>query len=166
MSMNEIPRILNRTYTTDGTEPLTIGPIGHSILTSYSPFDKIGPNSYKWEKNPCNEVILEDRKPCALNLEIGENKVSNRRLVKVMIVDPDERVAVDKAVLINEPEKITDLDDQELFFELDIKNLIDNHNEVRASIVDKKMSTAEKTVYLEPIRVRDLTMLVLTIANF
>lgn len=99
--------------------------------------------------------------------EKKEEKMSNRRLVKIIIVDPNENIPLANAVLVNEPEKFTDLEDQELFFELDIKNILDSHNSYRVTVVDKKASAGKaEDVYLEPVRIKDLKMVVLTIAEF
>lgn len=89
---------------------------------------------------------------------------SSRRLVKVVIVDPDEMVPMDKCVLYSGDETMTDLTDQELFFEIEIKSLLDKHNEERKKIVNKDIK--ERTEYLEPIKVRDLKMVVVEIAKF
>lgn len=87
-----------------------------------------------------------------------------RRLVKVVIIDPDDKVPLDKCLLHCSDEQLTDLTDQELFFEIDIKNILDKHNEVRTEIVDKTIK--ERTEYLEPVKVRDLRMVVVTVASF
>jgi len=87
-----------------------------------------------------------------------------RRLIKVIIVDPDEMVPLEKCLLYSGEEKLTDLTDQELFYEIEIKDMLDDHNEVRAKIVDKTVK--ERTEYLEPIKVRDLRMVVVTVAQF
>jgi hypothetical protein len=84
-----------------------------------------------------------------------------------LVVDADENIPLNKAVLIDKPEEFTDLDDQELFFNLDIKNVLDAHNEYRQTVIDKKASkNKDKDIMLEPIRIRDLKMAVLTIMDF
>ena len=93
--------------------------------------------------------------------------MSNRRLVKVVIVDSNESIPLDKAVLVNQAEKITDLEDSEIFFDMDIKGILKTHNDYRVTVVDKEMSKKrDKDVMLEPIRIKDLKMVVLTIASF
>lgn len=95
------------------------------------------------------------------NTKVADPK---RRLVKVVIIDPDDKVPLDKCLLHCSDEHLTDLTDQELFFEIDIKNILDKHNEVRTEIVDKTIK--ERTEYLEPVKVRDLRMVVVTVASF
>lgn len=158
----ELPQTINCYYSTmDNTTN-----IGTTLeyLDRRVPAHTIGSfNSFPFKTT--NEILLEDKKPNLLKKRIKEN-MTNRRLVKVMIVDPDENVPVDKAVLVNEPEKITDFDDQELFFELDMKRLLEAHNTYRTSLINKKLSTGDKPVFLEPIRIKDLKMVVLNIADF
>jgi hypothetical protein len=90
--------------------------------------------------------------------------MSSRRLVQVFIADPDENVPLESCLLYSGKQKLTDLTDQELFFEIDIKSIMDTHNQKRASIVNK--SIKERTENLEPARIRDLKMTVVTIATF
>jgi len=97
----------------------------------------------------------------------GEQNVSTRRLVKVVIVDPNENLKLEDAVLINEAEKITDLEDNEIFFDMDIKKILEAHNTKREATVDKKASkNKDKDVFLDPIKIRDLKMTVITVAEF
>lgn len=87
-----------------------------------------------------------------------------RRLVKVVIVDPNENIPLDQCVLYSGDEKVTDATDQELFFEIDIKDMLAKHNERRVKLVDKKVK--ERTEHLEPAKIRDLKMVVVNIAEF
>ena len=87
-----------------------------------------------------------------------------RRLVQVFISDPDENVPLDNALLFSGPQKMTDLTDQELFFELDIKLILDTHNAIRTTIKNKTIK--ERTEFLEPTRVSKLKMVVVNVATF
>lgn len=89
---------------------------------------------------------------------------SSRRYVQVFICDPNENVPLETCLLYKGEPKLTDLTDQELFFEIDIKSALEKHNENRVGYVDK--SVKERTDYLDPARIRDLKMTVVTIANF
>ena len=60
--------------------------------------------------------------------------------------------------------QLTDLTDQELFYEIDIRALLQVHNERRATIVDKNIK--ERVEHLEPARIRDLRMQIVTVAQF
>lgn len=90
-----------------------------------------------------------------------------KRIVRVFIVDPDDNIPLDKAILQDSEERLTDLTDQELFLEVGIKEILRNHNDYRKTLLDKKQTAkAGKDVFLEAIRIRDLKMLVTTIAEF
>ena len=88
-----------------------------------------------------------------------------RRLVQVFIVDPDPRLPIEWCV-IHEDDKprITDATDQELFYEIDIRALLQVHNERRATVVDKNVK--ERVEHLEPARIRDLKMQIVEVATF
>ena len=89
---------------------------------------------------------------------------AKRRLVQVIIVDPNENVPLEQCVIYRGEQMLTDLTDQELFFELDIKDLLAKHNEKRVKLTDKKIK--ERVEHLEPAKVRDLKMVVVNIAEF
>lgn len=93
--------------------------------------------------------------------------VSSTRFVRVIIVDPNENLPLEKRILHKSDEFLTDLTDQELFFEVDIAGRLRAHNETRAATVDKKASERSgKDVHLEPARIRDLKMVVVNVASF
>lgn len=87
-----------------------------------------------------------------------------RRIVQVFIADTDENVPLEKSVIYTGDQKLTDATDQELFFEVPIKELLDKHNEYRATLIDKKIK--ERTQNLEPVKIRDLKMVVVNVATF
>lgn len=97
---------------------------------------------------------------------IKEKQVA-ARIVKLFIADPNENLPLEKRVLYTGDEKLTDLTDQELFFEVPIAEILAKHNDVRKATVDKKQ--AEKfgrDIFLEPARIRDLKMVVVDVAQF
>ena len=89
---------------------------------------------------------------------------NQRRLVQVFIADVDENVPLGMSLLHRGEPQFTDLTDQELFFELDIKGVLEKHNAERVKLVDKNVK--ERVQHLEPARVRDLKMTVVEIAKF
>lgn len=96
-----------------------------------------------------------------------EEVMPGARIVKVYIADPDEALDLEQRVLYKGDEKLTDLSDQELYFDINVGELLKEHNERRVKVLDKKATArANKDVFLEPIRVRDLKMVVVTIAQF
>ena len=92
------------------------------------------------------------------------SKDPKRRMVRVLIVDPDESVPLEQALLYDSGEQVTDLTNQELFFESGIADKLKEHNDVRKKLEDKEIKN--KKSYLEPIRIRDLKMTVVEIAVF
>lgn len=112
--------------------------------------------------------IDHDLQRIAVN-QSQQNKMENvmsvvRRLVKVVIIDPNENIPLKDCILYSGDEQLTDLTDQELFFEIDIKQLLDAHNDKRTKVVDKKVK--ERTEFLEAAKIRDLKMVVVNIASF
>lgn len=99
--------------------------------------------------------------------ELPKNKKEKpvtRRLVQVFIADPDENVPLEKSLLYSGQQKLTDATDQELFFEIDIKTILETYNGERVKIINKKVK--ERTEYLEPVKIRDLKMVVVNVATF
>lgn len=93
--------------------------------------------------------------------------MTTARIVKVFIADPNENISLDKRVVYSGEEKLTDLTDQELFFEVPISALLLDHNKVRVETVDKKQTEKfGREIFLEPARIRDLKMVVVTVAQF
>jgi hypothetical protein len=96
-----------------------------------------------------------------------QQPVSSARIVKVFIADPNENLPLDKRILYKGDEMLTDLTDQELFYEVPIAEMLAKHNDFRKTVVDKKQ--AEKfgrDIFLEPARIRDLRMVVVDVAKF
>ena len=91
----------------------------------------------------------------------------SRRIVQVFVADTDEDIPMERALLWEGKPKFTDLTDQELYFELNLKSLLDAHNEYRVTCLDKEASkTTGRDVHLEPVKIRDLKMVVVEIAKF
>lgn len=121
----------------------------------YQQKDYAGPPKQKHQQQYAGKQSKEVMKDSAL------------RIVRVIIADPDSNLPLENRVLHDSKEITTDLDDRELFFEINIKEKLDAHNAVRAKTIDKE-ATKEKTkdVFLEPLRIRDLKMTVVTVAQF
>lgn len=89
------------------------------------------------------------------------------RVVKVYIADDDDNIKLEQRLLYTGDEKLTDFTDQELFFEVPINDILKKHNDVRAKTVDKKASDKfGREIFLEPVRIRDLKMVVVEVAVF
>ena len=86
-----------------------------------------------------------------------------KRIVQVFVVDPHDSISLDRTVLYKGEQKLTDATDQELFFEIGIKELLDKHNEYRVTVKDLE---TEDHRLLQPAKIRDLKMVVVNIATF
>lgn len=109
---------------------------------------------------------LGDRGPIGQYVETEEedDMSETKRLVQVFIVDPDKNVPLADSLLYKDEPRLTDLTDQELFFEIDVRTALATHNEKRVKFINKDIK--ERTEYLEPARIRDLKMHVAVIAKF
>jgi hypothetical protein len=149
--MREMPTIASGTYTSSAVNLLGAaggyaGAIGEAVQNA------------PWVQN----VFQSAQSPTVHKQE--KRKMATRRLVQVFIADPNENIPLDASLLYTGEQKLTDATDQELFFEIDIKGLLEKHNEKRTKIIDKKVK--DRTEYLEPAKIRDLKMVVVAIANF
>jgi hypothetical protein len=92
---------------------------------------------------------------------------NTRRIVQLFIADPDEDCPLDHSIIHQTEPQFTDLNDQELYFEAGIPEKLKLHNEKRVKWLDKQATRkAGKDIFLEPIKVRNLKMVVVTIAQF
>lgn len=158
----ELPEISSSTYRSHAIEGPT-GPTG--------PAGPIGPIGRAMDGRRSLEMqIAELTQWDEKHLYQPSNPMPTptRRLVQIFIADPHPDVPLDNC-LLHQSEKpfLTDLDDQELFFEIPIQQLLHDHNTYRVTLPDKEASRRfGKEVMLEPIKIRALKMVVLTIASF
>lgn len=91
-----------------------------------------------------------------------------RRLIRLLVVDPHPSVPLDQCVLYQSDEKMTDLSDQDLFYEIasELMPKLKAHNEKRVTWNERAKADNEKAVKLEPARISDLTMTTVVIASF
>jgi hypothetical protein len=83
-----------------------------------------------------------------------EHMTSARRIVQIYVVDPDEAVPVDRALLYQDGPRLTDATDDELRYGLNLPALLEKHNAYRVESG------------LEPARIRDIKIEIATIAKF
>lgn len=130
--------------------------ISKHLLNNYTCFD-IDENS---------EVGLGCQTPSKI-LKVMKGNNIMKRVVRIFVVDSDSNILPKDSILYQSSEFITDATDQELWFDIDIKTILTHHNVKRQTIIDKKLSEKMgKDIFLEPIRVRDLKMVVTEIATF
>ena len=113
-------------------------------------------NAYTSNTVDTNAILFSAKEP--------PMAATQRRLIQVFIADPNENIPLDQCLIYSGTPQLTDLTDQELFFEIDVKTLLAKHNETRTKVVNKAVK--ERTEYLEAAKVRDLKMTVVTIAQF
>lgn len=89
------------------------------------------------------------------------------RIVQIYIADTYDSIPLDKRLLYEGKPFFTDLTDQELFFTLDVNGILKKHNEYRVTVLDKRMLGRPDLAgtKLEPARVRDLKMVVVTVVT-
>jgi hypothetical protein len=147
--MNELPSMSTGSYTS-------------STLTGNQLFM---PEQYKQVRNDFMQEALKAQSSIAPIK--AEKAMASARIVKVFIADPNENIPLDKRVIYSGQEQLTDLTDQELFFDVPISELLSKHNELRKTTLDKKQSDKfGRDVFLEPARIRDLKMVVVSVAEF
>jgi len=90
------------------------------------------------------------------------------RIVKIYIADRHPDVPLEEAMLYKSPEEfVTDMDNQELFYTIPIMEVLEDHNAKRVTWLDKEATRmAGRDVMLEPIRTKDLDMVVTDHADF
>lgn len=115
----------------------------------------------QWERR---EQKQDEPRKLKATKKRGKTMADKRRLVRVYIVDPEENVPLDKCLVYKGDEQLTDSTDEELFFEIPVKELLDKHNEKRVKM--KKEKSGRKSEYLKKARIRDLKMVVVTVAEF
>jgi hypothetical protein len=116
------------------------------------------------ENEPVDETFEQTKPPKERKIPMATQQ---RRIVQVFIADANDNVPMDQAVLFVGKAKFTDLTDQELYFELPMKDILAKHNEARVKMLDKDASRKTgKDIFLEPVKIRDLKMVVVNIATF
>lgn len=154
----EVPSISASSYVSNTIDHAFLG--GQQLAAQGNAFGGHGLNDLA-------ELWKQQQNAALPNQAKEKHAMSNARIVKVFIADPNENLPLDKRVLHSGEEKLTDLTDQELFFEVPINDMLKKHNEYRVTVVDKKQ--AEKfgrDIMLEPVRIKDLKMVVVTVASF
>jgi len=153
----ETPIISSSCYTSSVTDAITLHPIGDVVEHLLPPWSGAQDNL---------NMIRELRKQ---SIETNPTPMPNatRRIVQVFVADPNENVPLEHSVLFKGDQKLTDLTDTELYFEVPMQEVLKSHNDKRVQFLDKEASKrAGKDILLEPVKIRDLKMVVVTIAQF
>lgn len=94
---------------------------------------------------------------------VKDTHMTANRIVQIYIADTYDSIPLDKRLIYEGKSFFTDLTDQELFFALDVNGILTAHNEYRVTVRDKKIK--DRVEMLEPARVRDLKMVVVTVVT-
>lgn len=154
---SETPQIISGYYSSTAGSPADIGSLD------------LGPAFSRCARNDQFNLSLAQMgsyQPTTQK-EIMADKTT-RRIVQVFIADPNDNVPLEKSVLYTGPQRLTDLNDTELFFEIpNLQDLIKSHNETRKVTLDREASKRSgKDIFLDPVKIRDLRMVVVTVAQF
>lgn len=96
-----------------------------------------------------------------------EEQSMTTRIVQVFVADTNDNLPLKNRVLYRGDQHLTDLTDQELFYEISINEILAKHNAERVKTVDKAQSSKfGRDIFLEPAKIRDLKMVVVTVATF
>lgn len=97
-----------------------------------------------------------------------EKKMSQqRRMVHVLVVDPDLKVPDEQSVLHDSKEFVTSKTDEELKYDLNLKTMLEEHNVVRGKVVDEAASEKRgKDIFLKKIKISNLVIHVYETAKF
>lgn len=125
-------------------------------------FDRETEMIRRFDMSPVRPVA-QDKIQQLLQISEKQKMTITRRVVRVYISDTNENVPLEDCLLFKGDEQLTDANDNELFFEIDVKGLLATHNEKRVKYVDKKVK--DRTEHLEPAKVRDLKMTVVVLAT-
>lgn len=148
----------------------TYGSCSSNLVVGTSDWSAEGFKQFGWTDNTIKFGQLLDRhSKTATETEFQPQNITSmpKRIVRVYLADTDDNVPLEKSLLYTGSEKLTDLTDQELYFEIPVTDILAKHNEFRKTVVNKK-STQQigKEVFLDPVKIRDLKMTVVTVASF
>lgn len=167
--MKETPAILSSNYTNTTIDPGSIwrSPEISPTFNVWEEWKKIQRLGQEEEANtPIPPHLLRNQPLIERTVETMAS-ANTRRIVQVFIADTDLNVPLDESLIFKGDQKLTDLTDTELFFEVPIAELLNKHNAKRATWLDKEASKrAGKDIFLEPTRIRELKMVVVTVAQF
>lgn len=161
----DMPTITGSSYTTSNWAGVIDG---HDQPGNFGRLQQIRAVAQNWRPGQIIPLALpEQQQPNILLYNAGEAPTMTKRIVRVYLADTDDNVPLAQSLLFSSEEKFTDLTDQELYFEIPIKEVLDKHNALRGTIVNRKATERiGKEIFLDPVKIRDLKMTVVSIATF
>lgn len=99
----------------------------------------------------------------------GEFNMRNIRTVNITLVDSNPHLALEHAIVFSKKDVVTEHNDdktiQQVMLKEDVNKAIKEHNEKRASTIDKDIQrNTGRGVYLEPVEIWDLEWKIITVA--
>jgi hypothetical protein len=167
MAIGDIPHIASSNYT-NTAYALNAGGLGYVDNSSTTAGQwlsvPVGTSAWTDDSQEIKRYVAAQTSIQAKPVVADMADKTTSRFVRVIIVDPNENLSLEDRLVYKGEEKFTDLNDQELFFELEIKAMLAAHNEKRVKTVNKTVK--ERTEYLDAAKIRDLRMVVVNIATF
>lgn len=162
MAIMDMPTMLASSYVSNTFNPTDVFTLPTGRSGACDPMGEVETSRIKSVRFPSPPAALSPPPP-----PLKKDTPMALRYVQVFIADTNKSLSLEDRILFKGEAKMTDLDDNELFFELDIKDILAKHNAKRVKVVNKD-AVPQPTghVFLEPARVRDLKMTVVTIASF
>jgi hypothetical protein len=152
----DFPSLTSQAYSASNVNPYTID----SLID-------LGSSRRIAQSDPWAQQVLFQQQITPTKSDPMPNTECTRRYVQVFIADPNENVPLAESVLYKGDQKLTDLTDTELYFEVPMAEILKTHNGKRVCWTDKDATKkAGKDVFLDPVKIRDLKMVVVTIAQF
>ena len=107
-----------------------------------------------------NESLKEEKE------QKGEYYIM-KRLVQLVVVDPDKRVEDNQSLVYMGPTLLTSIGDEDLILETDLREALAKHNDRRGAIEDEDRSDKRnKSVYLKPRKLSELEIRVVVLETF
>lgn len=167
--MNELPSISTTTYTSSLLHSPELGAFHAVAGNGFCLERRVNPERLGQQEDYSKllEAANQLKPKLPVTPFIPKEIKMTTRLVKVIIADPNDNLPLESRLLYNGPEHLTDMTDQDLYFDLEISALLKKHNVLRATTLDKKATEKSgRDVFLEPLRVSGLKMIVVNIATF
>lgn len=159
----DLPTITASNYSSSLWSGVSFGADTNNFQLNQTPVD--------WRQQPAvtPEQMVKQMRRAEFKHKAEQEQIHimTKRIVRVYLADTDDNVPLAQSLLFSSDEKFTDLTDQELYFEIPIKEVLDKHNALRSTIVNKKATERiGKEIFLDPVKIRDLKMTVVSIATF
>lgn len=125
-------------------------------------------DQYDFQKQ-IEKSIKKQTKQTKNNLQKKGEFYIMKRLVQVVVVDPDSRVPDENSIVHMGEHRfvLTSLSDEDLLLDIDLKSALKTHNQIRSKILDEdRTDNRHSDVFLKPVKVSDLEKRVVVLQKF